>query len=189
MCTRSTTSALGEKHWRKPVLALQCSCLPLKIKMTWRKFSLQPREDRYWYLTLNSFSSKYTSAVLGPTPMLLSDWIWDSAALHWHYRPKCSICVKHVVWNMSNYAVNVPYRCLVTFRFWPEKEYENTRAASRWVPTGATLHFSVVTHSFLFLSFVLSSVRSLVTFKSWPRESHVRSRLSSRYTCSLMVPR
>lgn len=90
---------------------------------------------------------------------------------------------------MSNHAVNVPYRCLVTFRFWHAKEYENTRAASRWVPTGVTLHLSIVTHSFLFLSFILFPVRFLVTFKSWPRESRVRSTLSSRYTCSLTVPR
>lgn len=91
-------------------------------------------------------------------------------------------------------GVTWPYRCLVTFRFWHVRGYENTRPASRWVPTESTLP-SLCSHtpsSFPFSSHplpsILSFVRSLVICKSWPRESLVRFSLSSRYTRSLTLP-
>lgn len=48
-------------------------------------------------------------------------------------------------------------RCLVTFRFWHVRGYENTRRASRWVPADSTL-LSLCSHIaflslFLFLFF------------------------------------
>lgn len=90
---------------------------------------------------------------------------------------KCHIFVKQVVLNMSNHAVNVPYRCLVTFRFWHAKEYENTRAASRWVPTGETLHLFVVTHSFPFLHSVFCQVSSHIQVLAKRKSHEIQTKL------------
>lgn len=78
---------------------------------------------------------------------------------------------------MSNHAVNVPCRCLVTFRFWHAKEYENTRAASRWVPTGVTLHLSVVTHSFPFLRSVFCQVSSHIQVLAKRKSREIQTKL------------